>query len=522
MKLKNSIGKAHLRCGLYGVFQREDSPMLEKVDLSRELPKEEYKSVIDGLKNRLGELQRKARNLGVPVVIVFEGWDAAGKGTMINRLLISMDPRGFTVHPTNPPNEEERFRPFLWRFWTKTPEKGRIAIFDRSWYGRVLVERVDRHVKRRVWEKAFDEIRSFERQLSDDGTIIIKFFLHISKDEQKSRFKKLQKNPSTAWKVTDDDWRSHREYDQYLTAIEEMLARTDTEYAPWTLVEAHDRRYATVKVFKTVISRVEKKVMELEQAEGGEAVLGASNGSGDTLLTSTLGQTDLSLTLIREEYQEELNKYQKRIRELEHEVYVERLPVIIAFEGWDAAGKGGNIKRLVQRMDPRGYEVIPVVAPNDIEKAHHYLWRFWMQMPKAGHIAIFDRSWYGRLLVERVEGFASEGEWKRAFREINEMEEQWVNFGTVLLKFWLHISREEQLRRFEERQKNDYKKWKISEEDWRNREKWEQYREAVDEMLLRTSTSFAPWYVIESNSKLYARIKVLKTVVQSLEERLSA
>ena len=240
------------------------------------------------------------------------------------------------------------------------------------------------------------------------------------------------------------------------------------------------------------------------------------------LLTSTLGQADLSLSFTREEYQEELNKYQKRIRELEHEVYVERLPVIIAFEGWDAAGKGGNIKRLVQRMDPRGYEVIPVAVPNDIEKAHHYLWRFWMQMPKAGHIAIFDRSWYGRLLVERVEGFASEGEWKRAFREINEMEEQWVNFGTVLLKFWLHISTEEQLRRFEERQKNDYKKWKITEEDWRNRERWEQYREAVDEMLLRTSTSFAPWHVIESNSKLYARIKVLKTVVQSLEERLSA
>lgn len=499
----------------------EEFFMLEKVDLSRELPKPEYKSVMNGLKNRLGELQRKAYDLGIPVVIVFEGWDAAGKGTMINRLLISMDPRGFKVHPTNPPNEEELLRPFLWRFWIKTPERGRVGIFDRSWYGRVLVARVEKLVKPRVWEKAFTEIKSFEHQLSDDGTIIIKFFLHISKDEQKSRFKKLQKNPSTSWKVTEDDWRSHNKYDQYLEAIEEMLARTDTEYAPWTLVEAHDRRYATVKIFKAVIGRIEQRINALAQAAEKKDVAGAAPNGNDMLLTSTLGQSNLSLSLEREEYEKALNVYQKRIRELEHEVYVERLPVIIVFEGWDAAGKGGNIKRLVTKMDPRGYEVIPIAAPNDVEKAHHYLWRFWMQMPKAGHIAIFDRSWYGRVLVERVEGFAQRHEWKRAFREINEMEQQWVNFGTVLFKFWLHISTVEQLRRFEERQKDEHKKWKITEEDWRNREKWEQYREAVDEMLLRTSTSSAPWHVIESNSKLYARIKVLKTVVHGLEERLS-
>ena len=496
--------------------------MLEKVDLSRELPKTEYKSVMNGLKTKLGELQRRAHDLGVPVVIVFEGWDAAGKGTMINRLLISMDPRGFKVHPINPPNEEELLRPFLWRFWIKTPEKGRVGIFDRSWYGRVLVARVEKLVKQRMWEKSFDEIKSFERQLSDDGTVIIKFFLHISKDEQKNRFKKLQNNASTAWKVTEDDWRSHQKFDQYFEAIEEMLARTDTEYAPWTLVEAHDRRYATVKVFKTVIGRIEQKIKMLELSRTTEASVKPASKNSDTLLTSTLGQSDLSLSLNRDEYEEALDVYQKRIRELEHEVYVERIPVMIVYEGWDAAGKGGNIKRLVQRMDPRGYEVIPVSVPNDIEKSHHYLWRFWMQIPKAGHIAIFDRSWYGRVLVERVEGFAMEHEWRRAFREINEMEQQWVNFGTVLFKFWIHISPEEQLRRFEERQENEHKKWKITEEDWRNREKWEQYREAVDEMLLRTSTSSAPWHVIESNSKLYARIKVLKTVVHGLEEKLSS
>jgi polyphosphate kinase 2 (PPK2 family) len=236
--------------------------------------------------------------------------------------------------------------------------------------------------------------------------------------------------------------------------------------------------------------------------------------------SSVLGKVDLSLSLTREEYEKDLAGYQIRIRELEHEVYTRRLPVIILYEGWDAAGKGGNIKRLVQGMDPRGYEVIPIAAPNDVEKNHHYLWRFWMKIPKAGHIAIFDRSWYGRVLVERVEGFCTEEEWKRAYREINEMEEKLANFGTVLIKFWIHIDPDEQLKRFEARQKTSHKKWKTTDEDWRNREKIDQYKEAVDEMLFRTSTTYAPWTIIESNSKLYARIKALKTVVNTLEKHL--
>jgi polyphosphate kinase 2 (PPK2 family) len=215
-----------------------------------------------------------------------------------------------------------------------------------------------------------------------------------------------------------------------------------------------------------------------------------------------------------------LKEYQKLILELEHEVYLKRVPVVVVYQGWDAAGKGGNIKRLVQKMDPRGYEVVTTAAPNDVERAHHYLWRFWGKVPKAGHIAIFDRSWYGRVLVERVEGFCREDQWRRAYREINEMEEQWVHFGTVLIKFWLHIDKNEQLRRFEERQNTPYKQWKISDEDWRNRQKWDRYKEAVDEMLVRTSTSHAPWTVIESNSKLYARIKVLKTVVKEVQKAL--
>jgi len=497
-----------------------EKKMLEKLDLSLKIDKQDYKNVTPDLEIRVGALQRRAYELKIPMIIVFEGWDAAGKGTLINKLLLALDPRGYTVHPTNPPTEEEVLRPFLWRFWIRTPEAGRIAVFDRSWYGRVLVERVDKIVKKKAWERAYGEIVSFERQLVDGGFVIIKFFLHITKKEQKKRFGKLRKNKSTAWKVTKDDYRHHRQYDQYFEATEDMLARTDTGFAPWTVVEAHDRRYATVKVFNTVIETLARKIDRVEKKRGEPERDNVSSFQGVNKTSSVLDKTDLSKRLTRDEYGKALKEYQNLILELEHEVYLERVPVVIVYQGWDAAGKGGNIKRLVQKMDPRGYEVITTAVPNDVERAHHYLWRFWWKVPKAGHIAIFDRSWYGRVLVERVEGFCKEEEWRRAYREINEMEDQWVNFGTVLIKFWLHIDKEEQLRRFQERQNTAHKLWKISAEDWRNREKWDQYKEAVDEMLFRTSTSHAPWTVIESNSKLYARIKVLKTVVQEVQKAL--
>jgi polyphosphate kinase 2 (PPK2 family) len=494
--------------------------MLEKLDLSLKIEKQEYKKVTSDLEIRVGALQRKAYELKIPVIVVFEGWDAAGKGTLINKLLLALDPRGYMVHPTNPPTEEEILRPFLWRFWNRTPEAGKIAVFDRSWYGRVLVERVDRIVKKKVWERAYGEIVSFERQLVDGGFVIIKFFLHITKKEQKKRFGKLRKNKSTAWKVTKDDYRHHRQYAQYLEATEDMLARTDTGFAPWTVVEAHDRRYATVKVFNTVTETLARKIDGVEKKHGEPKRKNTPSFQGVNKTSSVLDKTDLSKSITRDEYGEALKEYQKLILELEHEVYLKRVPVVVVYQGWDAAGKGGNIKRLVQKMDPRGYEVVTTAAPNDVERAHHYLWRFWGKVPKAGHIAIFDRSWYGRVLVERVEGFCREDEWRRAYREINEMEEQWVHFGTVLIKFWLHIDKNEQLRRFEERQNTPYKQWKISDEDWRNRQKWDRYKEAVDEMLVRTSTSHAPWTVIESNSKLYARIKVLKTVVKEVQKAL--
>lgn len=494
--------------------------MLEKIDLSKKLAKIEYKALISELEIKLGELQRKAREQNIPIIILFEGWDAAGKGTLINRLILAMDPRGYNVHSTLPPTEEEKFRPFLWRFWIKIPERGRIAIFDRSWYGRVLHERVDQIVDNNIWFQAFNEINSFERQLVDDGYIVLKFFLHITKKEQKKRFEKLISNHSTHWRVTKEDSRHHKQYKKYFQAFEDMLAKTDTEFAPWTIVEAHDRRFATVKIFNSVINTIESKIQDIETNKVKKNKPHQINSKLEKLTSSILDKVDLSLSLTREDYLEALKKYQQKIRNIEHEVYVKRLPIIIIYQGWDAAGKGGNIKRLVQGMDPRGYEVIPISAPNEIELNHHYLWRFWMKIPKAGHIAIFDRSWYGRVLVERIEGFCSEDEWKRAYREINEMEEQLTNFGAIIFKFWIHIDRTEQLSRFKARESNPHKSWKIADEDWRNRKKWDQYKIAIDEILLRTSTGYAPWTIVEGNCKWHARIKVLRTVVDTVEKYL--
>jgi polyphosphate:AMP phosphotransferase len=494
--------------------------MLESLDLTQTIDKDDYRKRIAPLEVRIGELQRAARECRVPVILVFEGWGAAGKGTLINTLITSLDPRGFNVYSTLPPTEEERMRPFLWRFWTKTPEQGRIALFDRSWYGRVLQDRVNATADKGEIMRAYDEIDSFERQLIDGGALIVKYFLHIGKKEQKKRFEKLESNPTTAWRVTREDWKHFKQYEQYAVAIEDMLARTSTEGAPWTIVEAHDRRFATIKVFETLVVALEGAIDTAKSVAGRKKKADLRVVPHAPPAVSILDKADLSRSLVLKEYDEEMAECRQKLWELEHRCYLKRLPVIVAFEGWDAAGKGGAIRRLAGSLDPRGYEVVPFGAPNDVEKLHHYLWRFWIHLPKAGHLTIFDRSWYGRVLVERVEGFCSDEAWERAYREINETEKQWAESGAAIMKFWLHISEAEQLKRFREREKDPDKTWKITPEDWRNREKWDAYRAAVDEMLLRTDKPHARWTVVEANSKYFARVKVLKTVIKTIEAAL--
>jgi AMP-polyphosphate phosphotransferase len=488
---------------------------LGKFNLSKKMDKLEFKTLMGRLDLRLGELQRQVRERQIAVALVFEGWGASGKGTLINNLLLALDPRGFNVHLTKSPDEEESLRPFLWRFWIKIPSRGRIAIFDRSWYRRVTVDRVEKNITKSEWHRSYDEIRAFERQLTDGGMVIVKFFLHISKKEQKKRFRRLLGNDTTAWKVSKNDLRQHKEYSAYVKAFDAMIAKTSFSYAPWTVVEAHDHHYATVKVFTAVIASLSDAVKAAEKKTPRAPAVSRKGA-----VPPILDKIDLSRSMTREEYEQSLKKYQSRLRDIEHEIYIKRIPVLLLYEGWDAAGKGGNIRRLVAGLDPRGYEVVPVAAPNDVEKAHHYLWRFWQNIPKGGHITVFDRSWYGRVLVERVEGFARGNEWKRAYEEINLFERHCADFGMVIVKFWLHIDADEQLRRFKLRKATPYKSWKITDEDWRNRQKWDAYKKAVDEMIYRTSTPCAPWTIVEANCKLYARIKAMKTVIKAVEKRL--
>ena len=507
--------------------------MLDQIDLTKKMEKEEYKTRMENMMPRLSRLQRECKELGIPVMIVFEGFGAAGKGVQISKLISALDPRGFSVYAIDGESKDEQLRPFLWRFWTKTPEKGRIAIFDRSWYRRVLVDRFDGVTTSKELSYAYEEINSFERQLTDGGYVIIKLFLALDKKEQKKRFKKLMESKSSAWRVTEADLKRNKEYDEYKKMNDEMLQRTDTDYAPWHIIEATGREFATAKIYSAVIAAMEQKIQEVKQKKEAKAkedvpkkqdttdkAAEKTNGEDAVLRTSSLNSVDLSLSYTKDEYKEKLEKLQNRIQELHGELYQKRIPVILGFEGWDAGGKGGAIKRLTEKMDPRGYQVNPTASPNDIERAHHYLWRFWNNVPKKGHIAIFDRTWYGRVMVERIEGFCTKDEWSRAYKEINDMEANWVHSGAVVLKFWLQIDKDEQARRFKERMENPEKQWKITDEDWRNREKWDQYEQAVDDMLVHTSTTYAPWIIVEGNSKYYARIKVLQSVVDAIEKRL--
>jgi len=494
--------------------------MLELLDLDKQIPKETYEQVYPDLETRLGACQRAARATGVPVVIVFEGWDAAGKGKIINRLVQALDPRGFKVHVIGEPTETERFYPWMWRFWNLLPAAGDIVILDHSWYRRLLHERLDNGKQEDSWREAFDDIRDFERQLTESGNVLVKFWLHIGKGEQKDRFEALESNPAMSWRVGKQEWRQNKKYEEWLAAAEEMFERTGTANAPWTLVEATHERYVRAKVLDTILTAIQGELNRRAAAPPPQRNPMPEPADWPPSHKTVLDRVDLSLSLSRDQYEEALDKLQERLLNLEYRLHKARLPAVVMYEGWDAAGKGGNIRRLTQGLDPRGYEVIPIAAPTAEELARHFLWRFWKHVPKAGHIAIFDRSWYGRVLVEPIEGFCTEAEWKRAYQEINEFERQLAEYGTVVVKFWLQIDRDEQLRRFHDRQNTPSKQWKITQDDWRNREKWKQYGACVVEMLERTSTTYAPWTILEADCKLYARIKALRTVADAVEKAL--
>jgi polyphosphate:AMP phosphotransferase len=492
--------------------ERTGKSVFSSIDLDEKLDQATYNSIIPDLRERLGELQRKAKDAGVPIIIIFEGWAESGKGIQMNKLLMGLDPRGFRVYAIDKPMDAEKVRPFFWRYWIKTPQKGQIVILSKSWYGQTLARVFDGKMGGDNTRERYQEANLFEKTLTDDECLIIKLFLHIGKKVQRSRLVKKEKDPAASWLVTKADLKQNDDYKKYLDAAEDMVSQTDTIYAPWNIIEAEDRRFATVKIYNKVIAAMEQRL----QATGPVKPAPVVKGKRERILENI----DLSGSLEEDEYKVKLDALQDRLKELQYTVYKQGLPVVFVFEGWDAAGKDGGIRRLTENMDPRGYQVNSYGVPNDVEKSHNYLWRFWKEMPADGNIAIFDRSWYGRVLVERVEGFCTPAEWSRAYGEINEMERELAERGAVIVKFWLHISWDEQLKRFERRELDPFKNYKITGDDWRNRDKWEKYVVAADQMFVKTNTDYAPWVIVGSNYKRYARIKILETAIAAIDKKI--
>ncbi|MBW7571320.1 polyphosphate:AMP phosphotransferase [Caproiciproducens faecalis] len=492
--------------------------MLEKADLKTEISENDFKQQAKELKAALAALQQPIKQNKLPVIILFEGWGAAGKGSLISSLILNFDPRGFKVYSVTEPSEREKREPLLWRHWLNIPEQGKITVLDRSWYRDVSVARLEDPISDTENLRRMNDIKAFERQLTDSGYLIIKFFLHISKKEQKKRFEQLESSKNTQWRVTETDWKRNRRYEDYYRVFDEMLECTSTENAPWHVVSGMDKTAAELEVFRTVVVDCINAALK-RQAKPAITDSPIDTGDSPLLPMPKLAEIPLDKTLDLKGYKPRLHELQDELSELHGKLYRKKVPVIIVYEGWDAAGKGGNIRRVAQALDPRGYEVIPIAAPDREEAARHYLWRFWKSLPKDGHIAIFDRSWYGRVMVERIEGFCTEEDWRRAYREINEFEEQLHDWGAVIIKFWLQIDKDEQLKRFQERQNTPSKQWKITDEDWRNRSKWEEYETAVNDMLQNTSTKFAPWHIIESQDKKYGRIQTLEIITDAIRKR---
>lgn len=496
--------------------------MFEVAELGHKVAKEEYKQRVPDLRTQLLEVQFQLRQADFPVIVLVSGVDGAGKGETVNLLNEWLDPRFVRTDAFDKPTDEERQRPRFWRYWRALPAKGHMALYVGSWYSGPLARRVYGKVSAAELDEELARINAFEKELADDGALIIKIWLHLSKRQQARRLKKLESNPETRWRVSKRDHKHLKLYDRFRPIAEHALRVTSTGEVPWVIVEGSDARYRGLTVGQIILDRLSQRLArqpqscECDEEREFQAITPPVSGEPVTLLNTLR----LDLSVERDVYRRELEIQQGRLNRLTRKALQKGVSSVMVMEGWDAAGKGGVIRRMVPAMDARHYHIIPVAAPTDEERAHHYLWRFWRHVSRAGHVTIYDRSWYGRVLVERVEGFATRDEWMRAYAELNDFEDQLVAHGMVLTKIWLHIDKDEQLRRFKLREETPFKRHKITEEDYRNREKWDLYEQAVNDMVERTSTEYAPWMLVEANDKKYARLKVLRVFCDRLEGAL--
>jgi len=490
--------------------------MFETAELGRITSKEEYKKQEPVLRTGVLTVQYELRDADFPVVLVIAGTDRLGCTDLMNLLHEWMDARYLEASVFEAPSDEELERPRFWRYWRALPAKGRIGIFHREWTTRAIVDRVKGNLDEAGLDERLRHIESFEKALIDDGAVVLKFWLHLSEKALARRLEEAENGSGESWEITKEDRLVLRHYPRVQSVAEQVLRRTSAGGALWNVVESADWRYRNVAVAQTLIQTLARRLGEPPKLR----IHPSGPAPRDPNPLTVLDHVDLEKTLDDEAYEKKLNRYWGKLAKLSRKSHRCGLSAVVAFEGWDAAGKGGVIRRLTKPLDAARYRVVPIAAPSEEERAHHYLWRFWRRLPRAGHWTIFDRSWYGRVLVERLEGFATEEEWRRAYSEINDFEEMIVDRSILLLKFWIHISPEEQLRRFKAREKVAFKKYKITAEDYRNRDRWNAYELAADEMVQRTSTDYARWHLVSGNDKRWARIQVLKTACRELSTAL--
>ncbi|MDE3737674.1 MULTISPECIES: polyphosphate:AMP phosphotransferase [Pseudomonas] len=489
--------------------------MFESAEIGHSIDKETYEKAVLELREALLEAQYELKQQArFPVLILINGIEGAGKGETVKLLNEWMDPRLINVESFLQPTDEELSRPPQWRFWRKLPPKGRTGIYFGNWYSQMLHARVDGDIKDARLDQAINDAEAFERMLCDEGALIFKFWFHLSKKQLKERLKALEKDPQRSWQLNPLDWKQSEVYDRFVRFGERVLRRTSRDYAPWYVIEGSDEYYRSLSVGRVILEGLQAA---LKQSGGPKPQPHAAPLMSSLDSRSLLDSLDLSHKLDKDEYKDQLATEQARLSGLMRDKRMRGHALMAVFEGNDAAGKGGAIRRVTGALDPRQYRTVPIAAPTEEERAQPYLWRFWRHVPGRGQFTIFDRSWYGRVLVERVEGYCADADWLRAYGEINDFEEQLHNYGIVLVKFWLSIDKDTQMQRFKEREEVAFKRYKITEEDWRNRDKWDHYVHAVDDMVDRTSTEIASWTLVEANDKRYARVKILRTINDALE-----
>ena len=480
--------------------------MFESAELDHKVSKSVYKREESRLRERLLNAQYDLKENGrFPVLILIAGVEGAGKGETVNQLNDWLDSRHVLTHGFAEPSDEEQERPHLWRYWRALPPKGKVGVFFGAWHTEPIIDRVYGRIDAAEYGERIDEIIRMEKMLCDEGVLLLKYWFHVTRKVQKKNLKAKGEAADLPYK-------------KFLKVSEAFVRRTSSGEAPWIIVPGADERYRAITFGRHLVAAMRERLDDkpVKRLPDRQPPLVRPADKLNVIRALQLDQP-----LDKDAYKEQYEKLQARLNALAREKGFKKTSVVAVFEGNDAAGKGGAIRRVTSAVDARYCRTVPVAAPTEEERAQPYLWRFWRHLPRHGRILLFDRSWYGRVLVERVERFAPEADWLRAYSEINEFERAMVHHDMVLVKFWLAISKDEQYRRFKRRETIAFKRFKITGEDWRNRKKWDDYEQAVCDMVDRTSTSIAPWTLVEANNKYYARIKVLKTLCEAIEKKLS-